>query len=1377
MTSMSENTPLLQRTAERTTEIVSITRSAQIEYEDLILMEENFNWKYGFQYVITKHNSIINAVCYTGKYVVSCSDDFKILVWIVNGKIELKHELPRESELQHSGAVVCLFVLSDTEILSGSYDGSIRKWNVETGECLEVIKEDDNMINECLALHCSNNLVIKGVRVKGVTNLSVLNPSRGAIHIFSKDSGILLKKLGEGSEYSHTDYVYCFVSTSDDKYLFSGSQDKSIRRWDLESLLNNPVSQKMIGHHGCVRSLCVTKDDLTLVSGSDDKTLRIWDITTRVCLLVLTGHEGAVRCVCMSGDGAQLVSGSEDKSIRLWDVETGAPIRILRGHEKLVTSVCTIRGQKQFLSCSSDKTVRLWDVCSSPILRCLEHRDSDFERCPVLSLCVLLGSKILSCTGDKFYIWDQDQTLPSMVQSVDNVEEKFIWGTFYDSTQNRLITVSSNHNGNNASIIEWSLDEFTIEFKRRWDYENNITCIEVFKHIIVLGFSNKSILIKDLIVNHDNILNYESDLGQIHCMEILESPQKFILIKVVHEGKDILISTYSTEENTLHGWCILQGHIEAVCCLAHTTDNRYILSGSDDSTIKMWSLPLPFYVLTDETPVERAPEHTFEGHTCSVISLCCIVDYLISGSDDTFIMVWCLRNRCRLRSLAGHTGSIRWLDATSAPRLFSASLDGTVIEWDLSVGRNVPSDEELQDLIRVRHLESGFCSHVTDVIEQMTYDDSNNARTPSLHSIVQTIGSNYSLSEKEKNDAQNEVKRLIMISARDTLEANVMSGMMKTFELRVKKGGYDLVPKSEEHVTIPLVHWMLHIPKYREHLIKSKLHGCLEMLCSCRHISDGNVESFLCGAVRSSDSETIYHTLKALSLSVKKNATQMMLHDHAILSRGENISNLFVDIEYVSMALKKEWHFDLLMDGILRLQKASDFMDNEVPPYAGIWDGDEEKILVGGCNNLFQLQDVEATLDPRSRWDFTYFVRRFLAFCYPEEPKLMEATYVPFPMSICRGQKLREHSSTLLLRVCVEGALRTDDSSVFRSSVLTAILTHKLKVFGWNMFFFRCYHLIYLLFYFQRKFEYLLILQFEFQIISIPLILFEVLLYASLSVCILLELFSYFMTSSFFLNFYGTDISVWKARTFFSLGLIFFILLPFIFNSSPDLWRIGNTILCFCVYLIIINDLKILYHSNFLLVFLRVVYALWSYVFFLLIYALGFALVFRSLLSDAIGEFEIECVHNNTLDSNEECSELDKIIDPFEYTSTSWVLMYMTLMGATDVESSAFNFVESVPLFCALVVLMCIFIFTSNVILNITIAVMNNAYEKVMKEGHAGFHLDQARYILRIERLLLYFGRLKLEEECNFPRWLLVLSPKSYDPSEGENDEKKSHSH
>jgi len=85
-----------------------------------------------------------------------------------------------------------------------------------------------------------------------------------------------------------------------------------------------------------VHSVAFSPDGKQVVSGSDDETLRLWDVTTGAALQTLKGHSGPVRSVAFSPDS---ISGSDDETVRLWDVITGAALQTLRGYSDSVRSV------------------------------------------------------------------------------------------------------------------------------------------------------------------------------------------------------------------------------------------------------------------------------------------------------------------------------------------------------------------------------------------------------------------------------------------------------------------------------------------------------------------------------------------------------------------------------------------------------------------------------------------------------------------------------------------------------------------------------------------------------------------------------------------------------------------------------------------------------------------------------------------------------------------------------------------------------------------------------------------------------------------------------------------------------------------------------
>jgi WD40 repeat protein len=83
------------------------------------------------------------------------------------------------------------------------------------------------------------------------------------------------------------------------------------------------VSRTFVGHTHNVYSVAATPDGTKAVSGSDDKTVRIWNIATGKCLGTFEGHTNLVLSVAVTPDGAKAISGSVDKTLRIWNIATG----------------------------------------------------------------------------------------------------------------------------------------------------------------------------------------------------------------------------------------------------------------------------------------------------------------------------------------------------------------------------------------------------------------------------------------------------------------------------------------------------------------------------------------------------------------------------------------------------------------------------------------------------------------------------------------------------------------------------------------------------------------------------------------------------------------------------------------------------------------------------------------------------------------------------------------------------------------------------------------------------------------------------------------------------------------------------------------------
>ncbi|MCJ1324912.1 hypothetical protein MMC10_001574 [Thelotrema lepadinum] len=216
------------------------------------------------------------------------------------------------------------------------------------------------------------------------------------IRIWNVNSGTLDQIL-EG----HWEAVRSVAVSPNGKHLISTSWDRSIRIWDTET--GKPI--ETFGSQGYGTGVFSADNELAawgLANGDDNRAgrIQVWNFGTRKYSHILGSDDSMVWSLAFAPQEQHLASGHQDGTIKIWDCVLGACLRMLTNGEGSVDSLAYSPNGNRLASGTGLADVCLWDPDAGTLLQTLKHD------CSVDSIAFSPDGKTLASGSDEILVWD-----------------------------------------------------------------------------------------------------------------------------------------------------------------------------------------------------------------------------------------------------------------------------------------------------------------------------------------------------------------------------------------------------------------------------------------------------------------------------------------------------------------------------------------------------------------------------------------------------------------------------------------------------------------------------------------------------------------------------------------------------------------------------------------------------------------------------------------------------------------------------------------------------------------------------------------------------------------------------------------------------------
>ena len=296
-------------------------------------------------------------------------------------------------------------------------------------------------------------------------------------------------------------------------------------------------------------SFTFTRDGKTLLVPGIDGKIRFLDLASGETKRSLSGHTNYVYMANFSPDAKLLASSSRDNTARIWDVASGQILHTFDGF-RCAVKVATFSPDGQLIAASgNDGMLKLWDAKRGKELKSMVHRDS-----PDIDMATY--SFLFSRDCKQIYAGNGDGTIS--VWDVASGKEIRNWRAHPNTTLKLVISPDYRR-----------LVSFGDALVKIWD-------TSTWRELATLSIPrtpDSSYESSALAISHN---------GKLIAASYVELDSK----RTTYLAINTIVWNAKTGEKLF----TLSGHKFDINGLIFTPNDRYLLTGSIDATIKVWDM-------------------------------------------------------------------------------------------------------------------------------------------------------------------------------------------------------------------------------------------------------------------------------------------------------------------------------------------------------------------------------------------------------------------------------------------------------------------------------------------------------------------------------------------------------------------------------------------------------------------------------------------------------------------------------------------------------------------------------------------------------------------------------------------------------------------